>query len=182
MERSKEKDCFQLLNEINVLKAIYWIKQAWNDVKCDTIAKCFKKCGFVDNTAKNLAEDLFGANVDMWIMKKVMWWWQRNWFQLSCEESPYLINQWVDRSREFTKDKWWSQNKLRSHRMWYYWSSWRKGKSRTRRRKGGCYWWLLNGHDNIEFSNSFKSCYLPKAVFNEQRLCWCSRRLIKSGK
>ena len=119
MERSKEKDCFQLLKERNVLKAIYWIKQAWNDVKCDTIAKCFKKCGFVDNTAKNLAEDLFGANVDMWIMKKVMWWWQRNWFQLSCEESPYLINQWVDRSREFTKDKWWSQNELRSHRMWY---------------------------------------------------------------
>ena len=78
MERSMEKDCAQLLKEINVLKAIYWIKQAWNDVKCDTIAKCFKKCGFVDNTAKNLAEDLFGANVDMWIMKKVMWWWQRN--------------------------------------------------------------------------------------------------------
>ena len=28
MERSKEKDCSQLLKEINVLKAIYWIKQA----------------------------------------------------------------------------------------------------------------------------------------------------------
>ena len=38
MERSKEKDC-QLLKEINVLKAIYWIKQIWNDVKCDTIVK-----------------------------------------------------------------------------------------------------------------------------------------------
>ena len=35
MERSKEKDCSQLLKEINVLKAIYWIKQVWND----TIAK-----------------------------------------------------------------------------------------------------------------------------------------------
>ena len=64
MERSKEKDCFQPLKEINVLKAIYWIKQALNDVKCDTIAKCFKKCGFVDNTAKNLAEKLFGNTVD----------------------------------------------------------------------------------------------------------------------
>ena len=50
--------------EINVLKAIYWIKQAWYDVKCDTIAKCFKKCGFVDNTAEILAEELFGATVD----------------------------------------------------------------------------------------------------------------------
>ena len=46
-----------------MLKAIYWIKQVWNDIKCDTIAKCFKKCGFVDNTAENLAE-LFDATVD----------------------------------------------------------------------------------------------------------------------
>ena len=75
MERSKEKDCSQLLKEIiNVLKAIYWIKQAWNDVKCDTIAKCFKKCGFVDNTAENLAEELSSITVDELreIMKKVM--------------------------------------------------------------------------------------------------------------
>ena len=63
MERSKEKDCSQLFKEIDVLKAIYWIKQAWNDVKCDIIAKCFKKCGFVENTAKNLAK-LLGATVD----------------------------------------------------------------------------------------------------------------------
>ena len=63
MERSKEKDCSQLLKERNVLKAIYWIKQVQNDVKCDTTAKCFKKCGFVDNTAKNLAE-LFCTTAD----------------------------------------------------------------------------------------------------------------------
>ena len=64
IERSKEQDCSQLLKETNVLKAIYWIKQGWNYVKCDTIAKCFKKCGFVDNTAEHLAEELFGATVD----------------------------------------------------------------------------------------------------------------------
>ena len=64
MERSMEKDCAQLLKEINVLKAIYWIKQAWNDIKCDTIVKCFKKCGFVDNIVKNLAEKLFASTVD----------------------------------------------------------------------------------------------------------------------
>ena len=49
--------------ERNVLKAIYWNKQVWNDVKCNNITKCFKKCGFVDNTAKNLAE-VFGTTVD----------------------------------------------------------------------------------------------------------------------
>ena len=64
MERSKEKDCSQLLKEINVPKVIYWIKQAQNDVKCDTIVKCFKKCGFVDNTAENWAEELFGGTAD----------------------------------------------------------------------------------------------------------------------
>ena len=64
MGKSKEKDCSQLLKEINVLKAIYWIKQAWNDVKSNTIAKCFKKCGFVESTAKNLVEELFDAVVD----------------------------------------------------------------------------------------------------------------------
>ena len=26
--------------------------------------KCFKKCGFVDNTAKNWAEELFGGTAD----------------------------------------------------------------------------------------------------------------------
>ena len=52
------------MKERNVYKAIYWIKEAWNGVKCNTIAKCFKKCGFVDNTAENLAEELFGATVD----------------------------------------------------------------------------------------------------------------------
>ena len=64
MERSNEKDCSQLLKSINVLKAIYWIKQAWNDVKCNTITKCFKKCRFFDNIVENLAEELFGATVD----------------------------------------------------------------------------------------------------------------------
>ena len=49
-----------------------------DDVKFDTISKCFKKFGFVDNTAENLAKELFGTTVDelrmklMQIMKKVM--------------------------------------------------------------------------------------------------------------
>ena len=36
----------------------------WNDIKRNTIVKCFKKRGFLDNTAKNLAEELLGATVD----------------------------------------------------------------------------------------------------------------------
>ena len=45
-------------------QAIYEIKQAQNDVKCNATVKYFKKCGFVGNTAKNLPEELFGATVD----------------------------------------------------------------------------------------------------------------------
>ena len=64
MERSKEKDCSQLLKEVDVLKAIYLIKRGWNDLERDTIATYFKRCGFVDNTAKNLVKELFDAIVD----------------------------------------------------------------------------------------------------------------------
>ena len=42
MERRKEKDYSQLLKEINVVKAIYWIKLVWND----TIANWFQKFWF----------------------------------------------------------------------------------------------------------------------------------------
>ena len=45
---------------IKVLKAI---NQARDDFECDTIAKCFKKCGLVDNNAENLAGERFGATV-----------------------------------------------------------------------------------------------------------------------
>ena len=38
---------------------------------------------------------------------------------------------------------------------------------------------LFNRRSNIEFSNRFKSCYPPKAVFNESKLD-CVRRLIKN--
>lgn len=54
------------MNETNALKAFYWIKQAWNDEKCNTRAKCFKQCNFVDNAVKKLVEELFGVSVDEW--------------------------------------------------------------------------------------------------------------------
>ena len=83
MERSKEKDYSQLLKDKNIIKAIYQIKQARNDIKCDTIAKCFEKGGFADNTAKNLAKKLL-----MQTIKKV--WMTQHWRNIlwcSCEES-----------------------------------------------------------------------------------------------
>ena len=137
--------------------------------------KWFKKCGFVDNNTKNLGEELFGTYV---------WWlWDNNNkidFNIVAKKVlNHSINLFIE-AEKFTKNKWWCRSKLASQHMWYYWTHWRKVKSRIRRGKGGCYCWLFNRHSNIKFYNSFKSCYLPKVVLINV-LYWCGRRLIKSG-
>ena len=35
-----------IIQEVDVLKAISWIKSAWSEVSEETIVNCFKKCGF----------------------------------------------------------------------------------------------------------------------------------------
>ena len=35
-----------IIQEVDVLKAISWIKSAWGEVSEETICNCFKKCGF----------------------------------------------------------------------------------------------------------------------------------------
>ena len=35
-----------IIQEVDVLKAISWIKSAWGEVSEETIVNCFKKCGF----------------------------------------------------------------------------------------------------------------------------------------
>ena len=53
MEKDKAIYASQLLKEVDVLQAIYWIKQAWDDVKAGTIQKCFKNCGFKKQTLED---------------------------------------------------------------------------------------------------------------------------------
>ena len=53
MEKNKTVCASQLLKEVDILQAIYWLKQAWDDVKEETITKCFKMCGFKDRTTEN---------------------------------------------------------------------------------------------------------------------------------
>jgi hypothetical protein len=36
----------EILREITILQAYYWISAAWKEVDSDTIVKCFAKCGF----------------------------------------------------------------------------------------------------------------------------------------
>ena len=35
-----------IIQEVDVLKAIYWIKSTWGEVSEETIVNCFNKCGF----------------------------------------------------------------------------------------------------------------------------------------
>lgn len=46
----------EIVNSINVLHAIYWIKQAWQNVLVTSISNCFKVCG-IDNTMREALED-----------------------------------------------------------------------------------------------------------------------------
>ena len=40
-----EKNASEIVKSINVLMAIEWGRQAWNDVRQSTITKCFQKTG-----------------------------------------------------------------------------------------------------------------------------------------
>ena len=46
MQKDKSVCVSQLLKGVEVLQAILWVKQAWNDVAAETISKCFQMCGF----------------------------------------------------------------------------------------------------------------------------------------
>lgn len=46
MDLSQGKTGTDLLKEISILDAIYWISGSWNEVECSTITKCFSNCGF----------------------------------------------------------------------------------------------------------------------------------------
>ena len=35
----------QFVKSIDILTAIWWVKQAWDAVSADTIVNCFKHCG-----------------------------------------------------------------------------------------------------------------------------------------
>ena len=48
MEKDKSKCGSELLKNINILQAIYWINRSWQEVETSTIQKCFAKCGFTD--------------------------------------------------------------------------------------------------------------------------------------
>jgi hypothetical protein len=63
MDTDKTLNGSDLLKQISVLDAIYWISKSWNDLDNSTIEKCFKRCGFihqenVENNRDNESDDV----------------------------------------------------------------------------------------------------------------------------
>ena len=46
------KKASEIIQEVDVLKAISWVKAAWEGVSDQTVTNCFRKCGF-----RNKAQD-----------------------------------------------------------------------------------------------------------------------------
>lgn len=63
MDPDKTLNGSDLLKQISVLDAIYWISNSWNDLDNSTIQKCFKWCGFIhqenfENNTDNESDDV----------------------------------------------------------------------------------------------------------------------------
>ena len=46
----KQTTAAEIAKEVDILKAIRWIQEAWDSVSEDTIHKCIQNCGFTDDT------------------------------------------------------------------------------------------------------------------------------------
>ena len=56
-----KKTASEIVKSVNLLMAIQWGKQAWDEISADTIKKCFEKVGLVPdgNTTKEDDDDPF---------------------------------------------------------------------------------------------------------------------------
>ena len=49
-----KKTSSEIVKKVDVLKAIRWVKEAWNQVDEETIRKCFRKCGFIPEVCEEI--------------------------------------------------------------------------------------------------------------------------------
>lgn len=77
------KTCPKLSNPINVLTAIEWGRQSWNDVRQSTIMKCFQKTGLYPRD-KAIEDDPFEGE-ELANLKTIM-----DWIYAECSVEEYV--------------------------------------------------------------------------------------------
>ena len=56
IEKQPSKLGPEILRDISVLQAIYWVNSVWQEVKPDTIPRCFAKCGFTESSVSGYVD------------------------------------------------------------------------------------------------------------------------------
>ncbi|XP_062566571.1 tigger transposable element-derived protein 4-like [Saccostrea cucullata] len=64
MERQPDVSGPDLLKQINILDAIYWLSSSWKETEASTIEKCFLKAGFISDTSQELTQELHAESCD----------------------------------------------------------------------------------------------------------------------
>ena len=48
----------EIIQEVHVLKAVSWIKAAWEEVSDQTVTNCFRKCGFCNKDQNGVVQKI----------------------------------------------------------------------------------------------------------------------------
>jgi hypothetical protein len=57
MDKGESKTGSQILKDISILDAIFWISRSWDEIEITTIEKCFAKAGFKVDSDMILTDD-----------------------------------------------------------------------------------------------------------------------------
>ena len=51
------KNASEIIQDVNIAKAVHWLQVAWKDVSTETITNCFQKCGFRQESINSITND-----------------------------------------------------------------------------------------------------------------------------
>ena len=51
------KNDLEIIEDVNIAKAIHWLQVAWRDASTETITNCFQKCGFGQEFVNSITND-----------------------------------------------------------------------------------------------------------------------------
>ena len=54
---SESEKALEIIQDVNIVKALHWMQMAWKDVSTNTIIHCFQKCGVKKSEANSTCKD-----------------------------------------------------------------------------------------------------------------------------